>query len=413
MPSLKTIPSKLKEIKTFRALKNRDYALLWSGQLGHSASLWVETIARNWLIWQLTDSAAMLALVNILRAAPMLIFGVLAGVIADRVDKRKLLIVAKSFTLVNKIILATLIVTGQVEVWHVLLTAFLMGASMSFEQPTRTALIPSLVKDEELTSAIALNSAAMNGTRIIGPAAAGLLLDPIGTGGVYFVSAGIYIATLIATIIMRVPPGSQRHSEETMWKDMADGFRYVWKDKQVLTMMLLSLIPMVIAWPYMTLLPILADQVLNIGEAGYGLMYSAAGAGALISVLVIATLANVRHKGMITVIATFLFGVFLILLSRSNIVALSMAIMACIGMVSTGTQTLTNTVLLTKTPVELHGRVMGIYRLDRGLMPLGSMAAGALADVMGAPPVLLIMGCLCAALALIMGIGVQIVRKID
>jgi len=315
--------------------------------------------------------------------------------------------------LINKVILATLIVTGRVEVWHVLLTAFLMGASMSFEMPTRTALIPVLVKGEELNSAIALNSAAMNGTRIIGPAAAGLLLAPIGTGGVYFVSAGVYIATLIATIIMRVPPESRRKSEESMWKDMADGFRYVWNDKQVLTMMLLSLIPMVIAWPYMTLLPIIADEILHIGSAGYGLMYSAAGAGALVSVLVIATMPRVPHKGLVTIIATFLFGIFLIALSWSNVVALSMATMVCIGMVSTGTQTLTNTVLLTKTPVELHGRVMGIYRLDRGLMPLGSMAAGAFADVMGAPPVLLVMGCLCTALALIMGIGVPIVRKID
>jgi len=402
-----------KEIRTFRALKNRDYALLWSGQLGHSASLWVETIARNWLIWELTGSGTMLATVNLLRAVPMLFFGIFAGVIADRVDKRKLLIVAKSFTLVNKIVLASLIVTGNVEVWHVMLTAFLMGASMSFEMPARTALIPSLVKSEELNSAIALNSAAMNGTRVIGPALAGMLLAPIGTGGVYFVSAGVYIATLIATIIMRVPPESRRKPETSMWQDMADGFRYVGREKRVLTMMLLSLIPMIIAWPYMTLLPMIADDVLGIGSAGYGWMYSAAGAGALISVLAIASLSRVPRKGIVIVSATFLFGVFLILLSRSSIVALSLATMVFIGMVSTGTVTLGNTVLLTVTPVELHGRVMGIYRLDRGLMPLGSMAAGALADVMGAPPVLLIMGGLSMALALIMGIGVPVVRRID
>lgn len=400
-------------IRTFRSLRNRDFALLWFGQLGHSSSLWVETIARNWLIWELTGSGTMLATVNILRAVPMLLFGVFAGVIADRVDKRKLLIVAKTFTLINKVVLATLIVTGRVEVWHVLLTAFLMGASMSFEMPTRTALIPSLVKGEELNGAIALNSAAMNVTRIIGPAAAGLLLVPIGTGGVYFVSAGVYIITIIATIIMRVPPESRRQTQESMWRDMADGFRYVAKDKKVLVMMLLSLIPMVIAWPYMTLLPIIADKILNIGESGYGLMYSAAGAGALLSVLVIATMPRVPRKGLVIVAATLLFGLFLILLSYSNVVALSMAVMVLIGMVSTGTQTLTNTILLTQTPVELHGRVMGIFRLDRGLMPLGSMAAGAFADVWGAPPVLLVMGCLSAVLAIIMGIGVSTVRKID
>ncbi len=402
----------LKEIRTFHALRNRDYALLWSGQLGHSASLWVETIARNWLIWELTGSGTMLATVNLLRAIPMLVFGVFAGVIADRVDKRKLLITVKSFTLLNKIVLASLIVTGNVEVWHVLLTAFLMGASMSFEMPARTALITSLVKPEELNSAIALNSAAMNSTRVIGPALAGLLLAPIGTGGVYFVAAGVYVATLIATVVMRVPPESHRKTETSIWKDMADGFRYVGREKRVLTMMILSLIPMVIAWPYMTLLPMVADNVLGIGSAGYGWMYSAAGAGALFAVLVIASLNRVPRKGMVVVCATLLFGVFLMALSRSSSVVVSMVTMVFIGMVSTGTVTLANTVLLTITPVELQGRVMGIYRLDRGMMPLGSMAAGALADVMGAPPVLLIMGGLCTVLALIMGIGVPVVRRI-
>jgi MFS family permease len=381
--------------------------------MGHSASLWVETIARNWLIWELTGSATMLATVNLVRAIPMLIFGVFAGVIADRVDKRKLLIVAKTFTLINKLVLATLIVSGRVEVWQVMLTAFLMGTSMSFEMPTRTALIPSLVKGEELNSAIALNSAAMNITRVVGPAAAGLLLAPLGTGGVYFVSAGVYIATLIATIIMRVPRESNRKSEASLWADMADGFRYVYREKQVLAMIIISLVPMIIAWPYMTLLPIMADEVLKIGSSGYGFLYSAAGGGALLSVLVIASMDRVRRKGLVVLAATFAFGVFLILLSRSTTVALSMATMVCIGIVSTGTQTLTNTVLLNVAPQEMHGRVMGIYRLDRGLMPLGSMAAGTLADAMGAPQTMLYMGGACMLMAVVTGIAMPISRRIE
>jgi predicted MFS family arabinose efflux permease len=170
----------------------------------------VETVARSWLIWELTGSATLLATVNLLRAIPMLILSLLAGVAAGRFDKRKLLIVTKSITLTNYLIMATLITTGAVQVWHVLASAFVMGSSMAFEQPTRTSLVPSLVGKDELTNAVALNSAAMNITRVAGPAAAGLLIAPLGVGGVYYASAGVYIGTLIATIMMRVPPARAR-----------------------------------------------------------------------------------------------------------------------------------------------------------------------------------------------------------
>jgi MFS family permease len=194
---------------------------------------------------------------------------------------------------------------------------------------------------------------------------------------------------------------------------MREGFQYVYREKQLLVMMVLSLVPMIIAFPYMTLLPILADEVLGIGSSGYGLMYSAAGVGALLSVLTIASMDRVRRKGMVVLVATFVFGILLIILSRSTVVALSMATMVCIGVVSTGTQTLTNTVLLTVAPPEIHGRVMGIYRLDRGLMPLGSMAAGTLADGIGAPQTLLWMGGACALMAIVTSIAMPMSRKIE
>jgi MFS family permease len=402
----------IKQGEAFRALRNRNYRLLWIGQLGHSAALWVETIARSWLIWELTGSATLLATVNLLRAIPMLILGLLAGVAADRFDKRKLLIITKSVTLVNYLVMATLITTGAVQVWHVLVSAFVMGSSMAFEQPTRTSLVPSLVGKEELTNAVALNSAAMNITRVAGPAAAGLLIAPLGVGGVYYISAGVYIGTLIATIMMRVPPMKAREVGTSAWVDLAEGFRYVYREKTILVLMILALIPMVFGMPYMTLMPIFADKILNIGASGLGWLHSASGVGALLAVFTIATLGRVNHKGFLAVIGIFAFGAFLMVFAQSTWVPLSILMMVLIGYASTAFRVLINTSLLETSPPELHGRVMAFYTLDRGLVPLGTMTVGPLADVIGAPLAELIMGGICALLAVSVGIGVRTIRRI-
>lgn len=396
----------------FRALRNRNYRLLWIGQVGHSASLWVETVARSWLIWQLTGSATLLATVNFLRAIPMLVFGLFAGVAADRFDKRRLLIICKTATLLNKLTLAVLITTGTVEVWHVLLSAFLMGCSMSFEQPVRTSLIPSLVGRDELTNAVALNSAAMNLTRVAGPAAAGLLIAPLGVGGVYYASAGVYVVTLIATIMMQVPPVLTGAGRASLWSDLGEGFRYVYAEKAIFALTLLALIPMIFGMPYMTLMPIFADRVLGIGAWGLGVLYSASGVGGLLSVLAIAALGRVPHKGLLTLLGIFGFGAFLMLFSHSTWVPLSLAVMALLGFASTAPRVLINTSLLEIAPPEMHGRVMSFYTLDRGLVPLGTMAVGLLADIVGAPLTVLSMGSACMLLALSVGMGFPLLRRL-
>ena len=412
-----TIPRWLKAVtsgKTLEALGNRNYRLLWIGQMGHSAAFWSESVARSWLIWELTGSATLLAVVNLLRAVPILVFGLLAGVTADRFNKRKILITCQSVTLANYIVLAALITTGAVEVWHVLLSAFIMGSSMAFNQPTRMSLVPRLVEEDKLANAIALNSAAMNVNRILGPAGAGLLIAPLGIGGVYFVSAGIYVVALATTIRMRVPPITARSEKTSVLTDMAEAFRYVYKEKSIFALILLALIPMTLGHPYMTLLPIFADRVLGVGESGYGFLLSAVGTGALIAVLIIATLGSrLRSKGLLILVGIFCFGAFLVAFSQSTLFPLSLVIIALAGFMSTGMMVLINTSLLTITPKELHGRVMAVYRLDHGLMPLGTMVMGLLADGIGAPSTLLIMGGICALLALFMGMGNRRVRGIQ
>ncbi|MFH1382346.1 MAG: MFS transporter [Chloroflexota bacterium] len=402
-----------RKVEAFQALYNRNYRLLWIGQLGGSAAQWVEVVARGWLIWQLTGSATLLAVVSLLRALPMLTFGLFAGVAADRFDNRKILIICKVVTLINYIVIATLITTNLVEVWHVLLSSFVMGCSHSFEQPTRNALVPSLVSKDELTNAVALNSGAMNATRVVGPGVAGVLVAPIGVGGVYYLSAVIYVITLVATIMMRVPPMTGRSGNTSMWSDMDETFRYVYREKAALALVLISLVPVVFGMPYMTLMPIFADRVLNIGPAGLGWLYMAGGIGAMVVILTIATLGRVPHKGLLSIIATVGFGAFLVAFSQSTRVPLSLFTMALVGFASTAPRILTNTSLLEITPPGMRGRMMAIYTLDRGLMPLGTMLVGPLADVVGAPTTLMGMGGVCILVALAVGLALPIIRRIE
>ncbi len=397
----------------FRAVRNRDYRLLWIGQMGHSASLWVETIARSWLIWEMTGSATMLAIVNLLRAVPMLGIGLIAGVLADRFDKRKLLITVKTFTLINKLALAILIVTGVVQVWHVFLTAFLMGCSMAFEQPVRTALIPSLVKDDELQNAIALNSAAMNVTRVIGPGIAGALIAPLGTGGVYFASAGVYVVTIIATIMLRVTPIITRVGRPSMWTDFGEGMRYIYRERIILVLMALALVPMMFGQPYTTIMPIFATKVLHGGASTYGWLQSASGVGSLLIVLLLASMTRIPHRGFFILLSTFLFGAFLALFSQSTWLPLSLLFMVLVGIVNQVPRILINIKLLEIAPPEMYGRVMSVYTMDRGLVPLGTMLVGPLADAIGAPATVLLMGGITMLLPLAAGIGFPSIRRIN
>jgi MFS family permease len=341
----------------------------------------------------------------------MLFFGLFAGVLADRFDKRKILIICQTITLTNYLVIATLVATGVVQVWHVLLSAFIMGSSMSFNQPARTSLIPSLVGKDELQSAVALNSAAMNVTRIVGPGIAGVLIAPLGIGGVYYISAGVYVVTIMATILMRVPPNIFREGRTSLQTDMGETFRYVYKTKTIFSLVLLALIPMVFGQPYMTVMPVFADRVLHVGASGYGWLQSAAGAGALLVVLLIATTKRVPRKGLIALISIFGFGALLMVFSQSTWFPLSLIIIALIGFTSTASRVLINTSLLEIAPPEMRGRVMSVYTLDRGLVPLGTMIVGPMADAVGAPLAILGMGSVCMLLPIFIGMGVPVIRR--
>lgn len=403
----------LRRIQTFDALRYPDYRLLWFGMFGNSMSLWMETVARSWLVWELTGSGLALGLVNFFRAIPFLTFGLVSGVAADRVDKRRLLLVTQTVTMSIHFLMAALIFSHVIELWQVYVTALLAGISMSFEQPNRQSLIPQLVERDNLVNAVALNTMVMNVSRILGPTLAGLLIGFVGISGVYLFQGITYVGVIIMTFMLSVPPRPARDGQKSAIADLKEGFAYVGKNSAVLGLLIVALVPMIFGMPYTTVLPVFADKVLHTGASGLGLLLSGSGLGALAGSIAIATLGNLRRRGLLVLAFLFLFGVFLIAFSFATSLQIALLLLAGVGITFTSYMAINNATLLQMSPSGLHGRIMAIYLLDRGLTPLGAVMAGALTDAVGSPFVLAFMGTLCVLLALAMGFVLPQVRDID
>ena len=386
---------------TFASLRYRDFRLLWLGQAGHSAIVWMEQVARGWLTWELTQSALDLGLVTAVRAVPFLVAPLLVGLIVDRVDRRRILLATQGVEVALKLAMALLIVSGNIAVWHLYLTSILLGASMSFNIPARLALTPSLVGKGEVTNAIALNSAAMNVNKVLGPAAAGVLIGLISTGGVYLVMVGIGCLMLLGTYLMRVPQEERQREAPALLRDLGDGLRYLRGERDLLLVIGLALAPIVLAWPYQTLLPIFADEIFHVGAPGLGLMHAVTGIGALLGSLFIAWRSDLRRPGLVLLGLNLLFGVFIILFAFSPNFLLALLALAVVGSVTTAFMSVTNGALLQLTAPQYRGRVMAIFMLDRGLSPLGQVAAAGIAALAGAPMALAIFG----ALAILVSAG--------
>lgn len=400
---------------TFSSLAYPNYRYMWLGQLGHSASLWMEQVARPVLILDLTDSAFLVGLVMATRMAPMLIFGLVAGVAADRMDKRRLLLTTQAVTMATHFALAFLVLSGAVEVWHVFVTAFISGTSMSFNQPARQSLIPRLVPQEALLNAVALNTAAMNVMRIGGGALAGVLLIPLGIGGVYLMNGILFIGVMAVTWAIRI----ERETRAAVgggasWlRELGEGLAFVTRGHLVYVVAL-AFILFVFGFPYQgVFVPLLAIDVLGLGDSGVGWLVATTGVGALIGSLTMATRQRFERRGLLLLAFLAVFSAALIITSQSTWTPLTIITLLIVGAGGVSYMALTTTILLENSPPELQGRVMSVVSLDRGLVPLGAIIAGALASALGAQTGLLVMGTVCLALTAAAAILSPRLRALD
>ncbi len=405
--------------RTFAALVLfRDYRLLWLGQSGNTIGQWMDQVTRSWLIYELTGSALQLGLVSAARAIPMLFFSVLAGAVADRYGRKRQLVISQVVNAGLNVLLAALVLTHHVQPWHVYVTGMLAGIVQAFQQPARQAMIPDLVDRAHLGNAIGLQSLAFNASRSIAPALSGLLIAWVDVGGSYVVQALIYSVATIWTVQIH-DPISRRPSSAiagikppSLAEGTAAGARYIWANRPVRAVMMIVLIPAILGQPFTSLLPIFARDILDVGPQGQGMLLTALGLGALAGAVVIATVGNTERQGIFMLLGAGLFGLGMIGFGLSPWFVLSLLMMAVVGICDTTYGTQANTIIQTNTDPAVRGRVMGVYFLNRGLVPLGALLAGALADHIGAPRTVMLMGASCAALALWVAFAAPEVRDL-
>ncbi len=383
------------------------------GQIGASASLWMEQIARPLLILELTDSALFVGLITATRMIPMLLVGVWAGVIADRVDKRRVLLVTKSITLATHFTTAALLLTGVIEPWMVFVTTFTAGSAMAFDQPARQSLIPRLVPAEDIQNAIALNSAAMNFMRIGGTSLAGLVLAVLDFEHLYLLQGFLYVWVLYCTfrISVRTREGRSKH-ETSIVSDLREGFAAAGRDRAILYILLLSLILFVWGFPYNSVfVPLIAVKALEVGKTGTGLLVAVTGVGAFLGSLTVASTTGVRRPGLIMLAMVIVFSVALFAFSRVEYIPLVVLALLITGAMQTSFMSLNNAFVLSRTPPELHGRIMSLFSLDRGLIPMGATIGGALAASVGPQDGLSIMALICLGCTLLAALFLPSLRR--
>lgn len=380
---------------TFRSLRHRNYRLIWIGTLFSSSGQWIQQAALGWLTYDLTGSAALLGAVNGARSLPLLFLGPVGGVAADRFDKKRLMLTTQAFMVVISLVFATLIVTGLVEVWHIFVFTLLSGVGWAFNMPVRQSIVPNLVPREDMMNAMALNSAAFNVTRIGGPAIAGLMIAKIGPGENFFIQAAMYIGVSI-TVMQLSLPQFKTVTNRSIRGGVTEGAKYVWHHPTLRTQMTLALVPVVIALPYVSLLPVVARDNLDKGPGGFGMMMSAPGIGAVASTLLLATMKDIQRKGLLLLGAVFAFGIALIAFAASVSIfenyVLALALLVVVGACQMVFMTTNQTVLQLTTPDEYRGRVMGLFMLNQGLLPLGSLFGGVIAEFTNAQTALFVMG---------------------
>ena len=381
---------------TFASMSVPEYALYFWGMVAFFFGMNMMVVLRGYLVYDITDSEVALALIMLSVALPMLVMAPIGGVIADRVDKRSLMLWAQISVFALNLFNTILISTGAVEFWHLLILSALSGTTFSFIMPARQAIIPRLVPRELLMNGMALSSSAMNGTRIIAPAVGGLLIAPIGIGGGFAVLTAMYALSVVFTIGLPKVPPERRDTQVTFFSDFADGFRFIRGDRLVLGLLLLGTVPMIFAMPYQTLMPVFASKVWHVGAGGLGVLQAMSGVGGLAGALLTGNMDRSRWKGRTMLVAAMGTGVFLIAFSFSTF-GVALPMLAMVGLMSMVFTTVNTTVITSIVPDRVRGRVASVSMMTFGLMPLGAVPASIAAGAIGTPAVTAIGGTLLMA----------------
>jgi len=394
-----------------RALRHRNFQLFFAGQLISLIGTWMQTVAQSWLVYRMTGSTLLLGTVGFASQIPVFLVAPIGGIVADRVNRHRVVIATQTSSMILAFILALLTLTNRIQVWEIIVLAAGLGVVNAFDIPARQAFLIDMVGREDLMNAIALNSSMFNGARILGPAIAGILVAWVGEGWCFFVNAVSYIAVIVGLLLMRIVHPANLSHEGSPIENILEGFRFVRDAAPIRVILLLLGLVSLVGMPYSVLMPVFARQILHGGARELGILMGATGVGALLGALSLAAKVGVRGLGRVIAICAGAFGVSLILFSLSRIFWLSVILLVPVGFTMMVQMASSNTLVQSMSPDQLRGRVISVYSMMfMGMAPFGAFFAGAIAHHIGAPWTVAIGGVACIAGAIVFGMHLPNIR---
>ncbi len=398
----------------WRALRHRNFKLFVSGQSISLIGTWMTRLATSWLVWRLTHSPLMLGIVGFTGQIMTFLLAPFAGVLIERMDRRKLLIWTQVLSCIQSLALAALTLGKMITLPEILALSVMQGLINAFDMPGRQSFLVQMVEDRsDLGNAIAINSSMVNAARLVGPALAGIVIGAFGEGWCFAIDGISYLAVIASLLLMRIQPLEIPRATLTMPEQLKEGWTYVSTFRPVRTILLLFCLLSLMGWPFMVLLPIFASTVLHGGPHTLGLLTGASGVGALVSAASLAVRKNVRGLTRMIQIAAAVFGIGLILFGLSHVLWLSMAMLLLVGFGMMQSAAASNTVIQTLVPEDKRSRVMSYYTMAFvGMAPFGSLLAGGLAHYLGAPHTVILTGSACIAGSLWYTLELPKIRKV-
>lgn len=397
----------------FSSLSIRNFRVYWLGMLVSLVGTWIQQVTQSWLVFQLTNSAFLLGVVGFLNSIPVLILSLFGGVLADRVNKRTILISTQVSFMFLAFALAILTQLNIITPFQIIILALLNGTVMAFDAPARQSIVVELVGKRHLFNAIALNSVAFNSSRIIGPALAGILVASIGMSGCFYINGMSFLAVIFALYSIKLAH-NHKPSFGSAINDLKEGIFFVKNNHLVLALVFIVAVVSLFGVAHIILMPIFANDVLGVGMRGLGILMSSAGVGALLGALILARLGDFRHKGKLLLLAAMVFSVALIVFALSQSYPLSILSLIFVGLTSVIAVSLVNTLLQLNVEDRFRGRVMSIFMLTfAGMMPFGNLIAGSLAHTAGVSSAVLIGGILCLVFFVLISILYPPLRELN
>ena len=391
------------DFATFRSLRHRNFRLLVEGNVISTSGDFMQSIAQSWLVWQLTRSPFLLGLVSFFDTVPRLFFGAIGGAIADRFDRRRVLIITQSLAMVQAVVYFLAVYFKVIVFWHIAVLAFSLGCIDTVNQTVRQSLVNSMVPKEELLNAIGLQSSFFNLSKILGPSAGGAIIALVGISGCFFLNALSFMALIWNLYLMELPLWKAPTRNPGVWKEIKEGYGYVRSNRRILSIVSLSYVVALVGAPYSRFLPMFATNILHVGPTGFGLLMSAPGAGAIVSALSLASTRSFRPGILWICCCVTGFGLFLGLFTFSHSFVFSLVLLALVGSCQVAGRAASNTAIQVETPPHLLGRVLSLFFMDIGLWSLGGLAIGSIAAIIGIDHTLSVSAgiCIIAAMALL------------